>query len=327
MNAPAEAAVLDRSTYLGSSDAAAILGVSKWATPVDVWRRKVHPETIEEDPDKAKIFRRGRLMEPVIREMAAEDYGLEIVAANRRYPDPEHDWMRAEIDFETEEDGAIVNADCKSVSPFMAHEWGEEGTNEIPIEYHAQFQFGMMVTGRARCDVYALFGTDQLVRYVVHRDEETIAAMREKCIRFWHEHVLAKVPPSPVRIEDVMFLMSRTRGRPVAADPDTLERIEHYKVCKGQLKIYEAQADEHKFHILDAMRRGAEAQFGQPLAPDEDACLVDEDGKPLVTWKKQSAERIDVGALREKKADIAAQFTVTSTTRVLRVVKPAKKSK
>ena len=39
--APQDVGQLDRRTYLGSSDVAAILGLSKWKTPVDVYFEKI----------------------------------------------------------------------------------------------------------------------------------------------------------------------------------------------------------------------------------------------------------------------------------------------
>lgn len=324
MNAPAEVEVLDRSTYLGSSDAAAILGVSKWATPLDAYRRKVMPESVDEhDAAKLKIFRRGHLLEPVIRQMAVEDYGLDLVESNARHADPEFDWMRAEIDFETRDpDGSIVNNDCKAVSPFVADQWGEEGTDEIPIDYHAQFQFGMMVTGRARCDVWALFGSDKLVKYVVHRDDEAIAGLRSRCVQFWTEHVLTRVPPAPVSLEDIEFVMRRLQGRRVLANPDALEAVANYRNCKASIKAFEEAAEEHRIAILEALWKGAEEQDGKPIADGEDAALIDPQTlKPIITWKVQEASRIDATALREHAPLVAASYTKTTTSRVLRLSK------
>lgn len=314
----------DRSTYLGSSDAAAILGISKWATPLDVYRRKVMPETVDaHDAAKLKIFRRGHLLEPVIRTLAVEDYGLDLVASNARHHDPVYDWMRAEIDFETRDpDGTIVNNDCKSVSPFAADQWGEEGTDEIPIEYHAQFQFGMMVTNRDRCDVWALFGADKLVKYVVHRDEEAIAGMRSRCVQFWQEHVVPRVPPSPVSLEDIEFVMRRLQGRRVLANPDVLEAVANYRNCKAGIKAFEETEQELRITILEALVKGAEEQDGKPLGEGEDAALIDPQTlKPLITWKAQETSRIDVTALREKAPIVAAAYTKTTTSRVLRLSK------
>lgn len=324
-----EIAPLSRHEYIGSSDVAGIIGVSKWATPLDVYRGKVHPESIEITDAKRKIFRRGHLLEPVIRTMAVEDYALNVFGVNRRYVHPARTWMRAEIDFETlDPDGSLVNNDCKSVSPHVADQWGEAETDEIPIEYHAQFQWGMFITGARRCDVWALFGADDLVRYVVHRDEAAIEGIHAKVDAFWHEHVLPKRPPSPVTIDDVEFLMRRLRGRRVVANPDVLSTIAEYVRCKENVKSIGERIDDLKFQIVDAMRQGAEEQFGNPLGDDEGAALVHpETGFELMTWRQQSSSRLDVDAVRKKAPEIAAECTKDSTTRVLRVSKPKKGAK
>lgn len=321
---------IDRSTYVGSSDVAAILGISKWMTPLDAYRSKVQPETIEISDEKRKIFRRGHLLEPVIRTMAAEDYDLKVCGINRRYIDPEYPWMRAEIDFETIDpvNGEIVFNDCKSVHPMAADKWGEMMTDEIPIEYHAQFQYGMMITGAQRCDVWALFGSDDIVPYVVYRDDDAIAGMRQKVLAFWHDHVLAKRPPPPVTIDDVEFLMRRLRGRRVEASPDVLDLIAEYRQVKGHERDIAGRLEELKFQIVNAMRAGAEEQFGKPIGDDEGAALIDPDtGMELMTWRAQQDSRIDVDALRKKAPDIAQACTKTKTIRVLRVVKPKKGAK
>lgn len=327
MNAPLPPEVLDRSSYFGSSDISGILGLSRYATPLDIYRRKVEPESFpEHDDDKRKILRRGTLLEPVIRSMAVEDYGLTLCGTGNRYADPEHEFMRAEIDFETIDEagglGGIVNNECKSVSPFLADQWGEEDSADIPADYFAQVQFALMVTGRPLAYVWALFGADKLVRYTIPREpDDVIDGIRARAAHFWNAHVLARVPPAPVTIDDVEFLMRRLQGREVVATPDIEDAIQRYRNAKAVAKGAEDEIEELKFTIVEAMRRGAEEQYGKPLLPDEHACLVDLSGKQLCTWKAQTAQRIDVKGLRAAKPEIATQFTTTSVSRVLRLGK------
>jgi putative phage-type endonuclease len=322
MNDIVTAERLVRSEYLGSSDAAAILGISKWKTPLDVWRAKVAPASADDaDQDRAKILRRGQLLEPVIRTMAVEDHDLEILSANTRVVDEDHDFLRAEIDFVTlDPDGSVVNNEAKSVSPFAAGEWGEEGTDEIPLQYHAQIQFALMVSGAPveRCDVWALFGTDNLLRYVVQRDEETIAAMRDRCVQFWHDHVIARVPPAPVTLDDVEFLMRGRRGKPLLANPEHMDWVAELRELKHKIKGAEARVEELRLAITTALLEGADGGLGE----DDGAALIDPyTDKPLLTWKPQRAERVDIKALRASAPEIAAQYTTTSTSRVLRLAK------
>lgn len=108
MNAPLPTVTADRSQFLGGSDAAAVMGLSPYATPVELWQEKTgRTRKDPEDPIRQRILARGQRLEPFIREMTIEklrDMGLsvELLAVNQRYVDPEHAFLSCEIDFELE---------------------------------------------------------------------------------------------------------------------------------------------------------------------------------------------------------------------------------
>ena len=308
-----------RSTYIGSSDVAGILGLSQWATPLDVWRAKVYPHQVQITDEKRRLFRRGHLMEPVIRTMAVEEYGLQVQDMNVRYSDPQYDWMRAEIDFETFLHDALINNDAKSVHPFSVHKWGEEGTDEIPIEYHAQFQYGMMVTGRSVTHCYALFGTDNLVRYVIHRDPETIAGIREKVLAFWRR-VQDRDPPGPETLEDIIYLTKRERARRVPATPELLSLLTKYRAAKDMETSSEAVAKDLKVQVANAILEGLRVE--RNALSEDGAVIVNDDDEVIGSFRCTKRETIDTTKLREERPDIASQYTRDSDTWTLRTHNP-----
>src|SRR3990167_8511669 len=163
MNAPELKAVgeLDRRTYLGGSDIAAVMGLSPWKTPLQLYEEKI-AETVEAISDeKRRFFARRKRQEPVIAEMLADEYNIEVTRLSldehpNRYTDAEYPWMAAEIDFEclmtpavrahfearedfsAIPDGAPLNGEIKTVHPFAANQWGEQGSEDVPIHYSAQ---------------------------------------------------------------------------------------------------------------------------------------------------------------------------------------------
>ena len=191
----------DRNKYLGGSDVAAVMGLSPWATPLELWRQKTGREPRQEPTAaKQRIFNRGKKLEPYVVEMVVDKlveqgHEVELLCVNNRYRDREHPFMAAEIDFELLLDGEHVNGDVKTVHGFAKKKWGVEDSEDVPIEYAAQFMHGLGVTGRERCLVAALIGLDDVAIYWVNRDEETLQAMRAKAVMFWNDHVLADVPP------------------------------------------------------------------------------------------------------------------------------------
>lgn len=325
MNAP-ERIEPDRTTFLGGSDAAAVMGLSPWATPVELWQQKTgRKPRVEPDAAAKARYDRGHKLEPFIRDMViaklVDEMGceVELIACNERYQDPEHAFLSCEVDFElritgtvliggelVRFDGEHINADAKSVSGFARKKWGEVDTEDVPIEYAAQFMFGLMLTGRRYCLVAALRSFDDVDIFWTVRDDETIAAMRPKLVSFWVDHVQADVPPDPMVFDDIKALFPLDNGQSVEADERIAGMVERLRGVKAQIKALESTEESLTFEI------------GEFISPN--ASLTYQ-GQVIATWKAQSARRIDEKALKAEQPEIAAEFTKTSTFRVLRLPK------
>lgn len=308
MNAPAPVGALDRRTYLGSSDIAAILGLSNWKTPLEVWLEKMGQRHEEPDPEKARLFARGRRQEPVIIETIEEEWSLQIVARGQRYRDPEYPWMAAEVDAEAIDNGEHVNVEAKSVLPFLASNWGEAGTDECPIYYACQALYALMVTGRQRCIVAAQFGAYNIVRYEIVRDEEVIAGMRARAVAFWNDHVIAKVPPPPITIDDVNRLLSRGADVVVELPDEMANVLAQYRRAKAQAKAADEAAEELKFQI-GTFVLGAE-KIAAPSKSPAYRLLVG--GEEAMRISFQSQQRIDAKEVRRKYPAVAEECGTTS---------------
>ena len=307
MNAPT-----DRTQFLGSSDMAAVLGLSPWKTALDVYFEKRGEQTSNPDPEKAKLFRRGKRLEPVICEMLTEERGLQIIARNQRYHDAQYPFLACELDAEAEVDGERTNVECKTVHPFTAWKYGDEGTDEIPVDYAAQAMFSMMITGRRRCLFGVLVGADNLLTYELARDDETIAEMRGIAVRFWQDHVLAGKPPAPRTLEDVCHLFRRDAATQIEASPEILSLVEELERTKEAVKAAEDRQIELKYEIGRFMlgAGGIVLENGGKLRPGKDVKpgthLLTRSGQPLLKVNLQQQNRIDTDSLRRKHPEIAA---------------------
>lgn len=126
---------------------------------LQVWADKTRRDAYREDaPAKTKVLNPGKRLEPAVVAMLREDHCLDVVAVNERYTHPVHIFLSVEIDFEwlvTEqalaafpwlaslELGSIQNGEVKTAHPFVAHEWGDMGTDDVPIYYAAQSITGL----------------------------------------------------------------------------------------------------------------------------------------------------------------------------------------
>ena len=322
MNAP------DRSRFLGGSDAAAVMGLSPWATPVELWQQKTG-RAPKPEPDAAQRRRmeRGHRLEPFIRDMVLsklrDEHGMdvELVTYNERYADPEHPFLSCEIDFELLLTGTLligdtevvfdrehINGDAKSVSGFARKKWGPIDTEDVPIEYAAQFMHGLMVTGRRYCLVAALRSFDDVDIYWTERDDETISSKRPRLVRFWVEHVLADVAPDPLDFSDIKALFPLDNGLSVEATPEIAEAVVKLQAVKRTIKAAEEHEAALTFAVAEFISPNSRLTFG---------------GRDIATWKAQQQRRLDQKALQEQAPEIAAKFTTSSTMRVLRLKKEA----
>ncbi len=289
----------DRKTYIGGSDAAAILGVSPWQTGYQLWAEKTGLVARQDDPAKARIFARGKRLEPVVLQMFEDETGLPVHNRNQRYQDPEYPFLAAEIDGETGDE----NIDAKTAQPFARHLWGAPGTDEIPIYYAAQFMHGLMVTGRKVCHVAALIGLDDFRVFRVQRDDDLIQLIRQKEIAFW-DMVRSQIPPPVESAEDALSVWPQSLPAAVSVDAAIAQAVADLKEVKANIKNLEKREEQLRDAILPHIREAEAIKFGAQV---------------IATWKTQSSSRLDQASLAAAHPEIVEAFKTTSTTRILRI--------
>lgn len=174
-----------RRTGIGSSDASAVLGLSKWSSPYAVWADKLglSPETPDND-----AMELGRLLEPLIADRWAERSGIPVVKAGLMVS-RERAWQMASVD-RIAGCGGLV--EIKTLSHRVAHEWDD---GQVPDHAEAQSQHQLAVTGRSHVHVVGLQDGRTWLERVVDRDDALIEDMTKVERHFWIEYVLPKVEP------------------------------------------------------------------------------------------------------------------------------------
>jgi len=302
----------DRRGFLGGSDIAAVLGISPWRTPLQLWERKVSTEPPEERPARA-VLTRGHRWESVVAEMLVErlksqGHDVEIVASNKRYIDPDRPYLSAEIDYEIRLDGEdmITNVELKTVHPFKASEWGEPGSDEAPVWYVAQGMHGLGVTPgeRQRCIIAALFGADELQTFTVRRDDDTIAGMRARCAAFWNL-VQTGTRPEPSNLADLDRIYRGDQPEASLIADEQLERqYLRLRAIQQEIKAREAEFEALEFDVKLAMK-------------DATTLLVGE--RAAINWKSRDHSWLDQQALKEQEPKIHRALMRKAKTRVFTV--------
>jgi predicted phage-related endonuclease len=222
-----------RKTGIGGSEAGAVLGLSKWATPLDVYLRK---RGLVEEDETGEAGAWGKILEPVVLGHYAEQTGRWVMCRNQNgvamvipphpsdaiyWPSdhearalgtlrhPSFDHMICHIDgLAYDQDPVSVDEDVrpvailesKTVGVRMAHEWGE-GLDEIPYEYLIQCQHNALiyeaVTGEnLPVHVPVLVGGQKYNQYVVVPDMDIRQMLVITEAEFW-SRVQAGDPPEP----------------------------------------------------------------------------------------------------------------------------------
>ena len=137
----------------------------------------------------------------------------------------------------------------------------------------------------------------------MERDDETIAAIRDKEIRFW-ERITTLTPPPAIAVSDILRLFDKDAGTGIEADGKALAAI-------NRLRELQARRDELEKEI---------AFTGQQLKLFmQDNAYSSLEGKPLITWRMQQSTRFDISAFREQHPDLYEAFKTTTKPRVFRV--------
>lgn len=279
---------------LGGSDAGAILGLNKWATPLDVYLDKTGQAEPIEDND-AMYW--GRTLEDIVADEYAKRTGNKVRRINKILQHKDHDFILANLDRDLISQNGIL--ECKTA--LRSDGWGDDGSDEVPDSYLAQVMHYMAVTGAEFADLAVLIAGRDFRIYTITRDEDLINEIIKREVSFWNDHVLAKVVPDPVTNADFNHRWPNDNGENIVADSDQQQRVSTLRQIKNKIKDLNSNAKELEAEIKKSM---ADA-----------SALTDVEGKPLVTWKRRVSKRLDTKRLKVEQQEIYDQYAVESSSR------------
>lgn len=187
-----EAWLEERRKGVGGSDVAAIMGLSAYSTPYQVWLSKTLG--VDEDISGKPAVQWGNILEPVIGEHYASEHPDRTVrrvnAIARSIARP---WAQASIDYEVRDPelgwGVL---EIKTAGLRREGDWA----GGVPVYYQTQVAHYLSVTGRPFADVAVLIGGQDYREYRIIRDEEDVSAVDKAVDDFWHDNVEAGIQPA-----------------------------------------------------------------------------------------------------------------------------------
>jgi putative phage-type endonuclease len=281
----------NRAAFLGGSDIAAVVGVSKYRSAMDVWLEKTGKQVDRKD---SFALRFGSFAESFIADEYAALKAEKLADHPHGLIHPKYSFCVGHIDrFILDQTdlslftaNGVLNAkkllECKTVNHYSQGDWGEPGT--IPLPYLCQCLWYLGITNLAEIDVAVLLGGSDLRIYTITRDLELETLLFEKADFFWTEHVQKDIPPKPQSINDCQALFQRSCvGKSKEANAETITLVQQLKTLEAQVQGNEEQIDQIKQTLMQVMANAEVLTYF---------------GKPIITWKApKPSYRIDTKRL------------------------------
>ena len=320
----------NRRKGIGGSDIAAVMGLNRYKGAVDIFRDKTEPEQRADlKPNDAIHF--GVILEDVVAKEFARRTGMKVQRINASFVDG----IRiANIDRaiinpgiagrvrafdEKDVHGHHMSTDalleCKTAGARSAWRWGPSQEDEIkagevtseasvPMEYLAQVQWYLGVTGCDIAYIAVLIGGQDFRVYQVKRDDDLIQRMYDIADDFWMKHVATGCCPAPATAEEAQKAWREDDGTCVEADGDTATAL-------GELLTLKAQAKELSEKIAEK-----EEEVKLFIGQHQNLTL---DGNRIASWKATTRKVLDSRRLKEDLPDVYSRFVKESKTRTFRL--------
>ena len=299
MSAERAAWLAERRKSIGGSDAAAIVGLSDYASPYSVWADKTGRLPEQEDNE---AMREGRDLEQYVADRWMEATGKRCRRRTQMLRNPAYPWAHANIDRWVL--GERAGLECKTVKPYDAQSYQE---GRYPDRFYVQCMHYLAVTGADRWYLAVLvFGTG-FYTFTIQRDEAEIQALMEAERSFW-SYVESDTPPPADGAQ---------------ATTDTLQTIYRDGVQEDAVDLFGLDSTFDLY--FQAKARWRELKETIRAAENEIKAAMGEHpagrcNRASVTWKTQTRYTFDFAAFQEDFPQIdLSGYLQESSHRIFRV--------
>jgi putative phage-type endonuclease len=227
-----------------ATDIPKILDLSEYGTTRHVWLDK--QGLAPDDDGESEAARWGTVLEGPVADEWARRNGCEVAPVgilahcDRR-------WMLASLDrivLDCPLDAGPCGLEVKTRSAFVAGKW----SMDVPDDVLAQVQWGLEVSGFDHMHVAALIGGQRLTDFVVWRDSDVIAYLKDAAERLWGQVGSREMPDCA----------------PTAALGRLLDAMHPDR--DGDVEVERATADALVAEYLDAVQAAKDAEAAKERA-------------------------------------------------------------
>jgi putative phage-type endonuclease len=293
-----------RKQGIGSSDAAAAVGLNPYKSQLELWMEKTGrdeslPKLDPQNEESPAYW--GNVLEPIVAWHYSKRSGNRVRRINAvlQHPDPKMPWMLANIDREVIGADDVQILECKTAGINGARLW-KEG---VPEYVQLQVMHQLAVTGKQAADVAVLLGGQHLEIHRIERDESMIARLIDLERLFW-DYVVSDTPP-PADGSDsaeaaLRCLYPEDNGQ-------TLDFSQHTELASTYLELKSVRQSI-------AQQETREAQLKQVLQQAMGAATRVEFTEGYISWKKsKDSTMLDVEQMLKDKPYLQARYPKIKT--------------
>lgn len=286
---------MDRNDFIGSSDIASIMGMSRWKTALQLWAEKTG-KVEAPDLSENEAVQLGTELEDFVAKKFEKQTGKKVRRSPKLYIHARYSHFRCQVDRLIE--GTDELLECKTCSAWKKEEWEGE---EIPNEYILQVMWQLGITGRSKGYIAVLIGGQSFKYKEIIFDKELFDKMLLEALKFW-DCVKNDLEPLAVG-DDVSFIqdLHPKSSDKILETEDLNHKIDCLVLIKNQIKD------------LTDDKNTIEANIKQYIGDN----LGITSNKYKITWATQSRRYVDTELL--KKAGLYEQYSQEKETRVLRI--------
>lgn len=289
-----------RRKTIGGSDAAAIVGLSRYSTPYTIFMDKTG--RLPDKPD-TEAMRLGRDLEDYVAKRWQEATGKKVRRLQAMLYNPVYPFAHADVDRMVI--GEDAGLECKTTSTLDVKQFNGV---EFPEKYYAQCVHYLAVTGLKRWYLAVLVFGRGFFEFTLERDQLEIDALMTAEAEFWTENVAKDNPPPPDGSQATTDALQVIYAESQDEERDLFGRetmLDEYMQLKRQKRAIEDRMGEIENSLKEDLQ---EAERGR--------C-----GFYTISWKSQQRSTFQPKAFAQAYPDIdLTPFYKTSSTRPFKVM-------
>ena len=250
---------------IGSSDAAAAVGLHPYKSQLQLWMEKTGRDgqlpVVDPQDDSSPMYW-GTLLEPIVAAHYTRRTGRRVRRVNAVLQHPEHPWMLANQDREVTGSDEVQILECKTAGINGARLW-KAG---VPEYVQLQVMHQLAVTGKQAADVIVLIGGQELQIHRIDRDEGVIRQLIELEAGFWRCVQERKAPSadgsaSAQRALQALYAQDSGETLDLTQDTEMGNTFSDLQAIRQRIQDFELQEARLRQRIEQRMGDASKALF------------------------------------------------------------------